>query len=183
MYLTDFYFYFVYLIVLYIFYAITRDRKLLPARSSGVLLLLSSLLAFFGSYLFIRSLVSGHRYGSGTCGPEGCVYSQPLLFTIDDILFVLTFPLMLLTAILALLMVLGQIQGIKNGRAEFDGAGVVLAGSMLFVFSIIGGYPGLQNLVTGMFLMITLLLLAKTRRYRYILCAVAITYLYPLLLW
>lgn len=161
----------------------TRDRKLFPARSSGVLLLLSSLPAFFGGYLFIRSLAGGHRYGSGTCGPGGCIYTQPLLFTIDDILFVLMFPLVLLTALLALLIVLAQIPGLKNESMAFDGAGVVLAGSMLFVFSMIGGYPGLQNPVTGAFLMITLLLLATVRRYRHILCAVAITYLYPVLFW
>lgn len=80
-------------------------------------------------------------------------------------------------------MVLAELPGLKNEKMAFDGADIVLTVSMMFVLSIIEVYPGLQNLVTGIFLMITLPLLAKIRCYRYILCAVAITYLYPLLLW
>ncbi len=179
--ISNLYFYAIYSIIVFIACTIIRDRKLFPARSSGTLLLLSSLPAFFSIYLFIRSLGSGYRYGSGTCGPGGCTYIQPLIFTVDDILFVLMLPLMLLTTILALLMVLTEIPGLKTGSLVFDAAGMVFAGCMLFIFGIIGGYPGLRSMVTSLFLVITLLLLAKVQRYRYILCAVAITYLYPAL--
>ncbi len=182
-YISNLYFYAIYSIIVFISCTIIRDRKLFPARSSGTLLLLSSLPAFFSIYLFIRSLGSGYRYGSGTCGPGGCTYIQPLIFTVDNILFVLMLPLMLLTTILALLMVLIEIRGLRKERIAFDGAGVVLAGCLLFVFSIIGGYPGLHNLATGIFFMMTLLLLAKVRHYRYILCTMVATYLYSLLLW
>ncbi len=168
--------------MVYIAAVIIRDRKLFQARSSGILVLLSSFQAFFGIYLFIRSLGNGYRYGGGTCGPEGCVYSQPLLFTIDDVLFILVFPLIVLTVILALLMVLSQIHGLKNDRATFDGAGILFAGSMLFVFSIIGGYPALNKL-SMVFLAATLLLLVKVQRYKPILWVISITYLYPIFFW
>ncbi len=181
-YISNLYFYAIYSIIVFISCTIIRDRKLFPARSSGLLLLLSSLPAFFSIYLFIRSLGSGYRYGNGTCGPEGCIYSQPLLFTIDNILFVLVFPLIVLTIILALLMVLSQIRWLKNDRLAFDGASILFAGSMLFVFSIIGGYIALNKL-SMVFLAVTLLLLVKVQRYKSILWVISITYLYPIFFW
>ncbi len=170
--LSDVYFYLVFMLMFCISAAIIRDRKLFPARSSGMLLLLSSLLAFFGGYLLIRSLAGGHRYGSGTCGPEGCTYSQPLLFTIDGILFMLLFPLLLFTALTALLMVLAEIRRPKTDRLMFDGAGIVLAGGLLFLFAILGGYPGLR-ILGPVFLIPTLVLLSKSQRYKSIFWAVS----------
>lgn len=55
-YLSNIYSYLIYSIMVYISAVIIRDRKLFPARSSCILVLLSSLPAFFGIYLFIRSL-------------------------------------------------------------------------------------------------------------------------------
>ncbi len=180
MYLSNLYLYLVFLAMLWISYTIFRDRKLFP-HSSGMLLLLSFLLAFFGCYLFIRSAGSGFRYGIGTCGPLGCTYSRPIIFVIDEILFVLLLPLTIFTLLFALLMVLAGIR--RAERRTLDGACMILAGSLLFLFLIIGGYPALKILGPFLFLMATLFLLLKNRHYRTILSAMAIMYLYPILFW
>ncbi len=144
------------------------------------MLLLSSLPAFLGCYLFIRSVGSGFRYGIGTCGPEGCSYSLPLIFAIDEILFVLLLPLTIFTLFSALLLALGGIW--QAERRAFDGACMILTGSLLFLFLIIGGYPALK-ILGPLFLAATLLLLVMNRHYRTVLSAVAIMYAYPILFW
>ncbi|HEY9245898.1 MAG TPA: hypothetical protein VIO11_03530 [Candidatus Methanoperedens sp.] len=177
LYISNLYLYLGLSIMLWATYAISRDRKLFP-HSSGMLMLLSSLLAFFGFYLFIRSVGSGLRYGTGTCGPEGCTYAQPIIFALDEILFALLLPLVVFILISALLMVLMGRPGIQTS----GGACLVLAEGLLFLFLIIGGYPALK-IFGPVFLVATLLLLVINRHYGTILSVMAVMYLYPILFW
>lgn len=175
-YLSNVYFYLIYLIIIYIFITILRNRKQFPKNSSIMLLILSFLLAFFGTYLFIRSLGSGYRYGSGICGPDGCIFTQPWIFTIDDILFHLLFPIMLFTAISALYLL---IRKDSDKTTIFDGAGIIFAGSFLYIFSMLNGAvpPGIIGIMATSFLIM------KARRYRNIYYAIIVMFLYPMLFW
>ncbi len=180
--ISNIYFYLIYLIILFGFFTIVRDRKLFPPGSSRMLALLTSITAFFASYLFIRSLVDADRYGSGTCGPGGCAYDQPLIFFIDEILFILMLPLLLFTTASVLFIMLANIRDLKIEMFLFDGASIIFAGSLLFLNFILGGNPALK-IMSPAFLMVTLVLLMANRRYRHILVAAAASYIVPLLYW
>lgn len=173
-YLSNVYFYLIYLIIVYIFITIIKNRKQFPKNSSIMLLILSFLLAFFGTYLFIRSLGSGFRYGSGTCGPDGCISTQPLIFTIDDILFHLLFPITLFTAIAALYLLIRN-----SDKTIFDGAGIIFAGSFLDIFSMLNGAVPLG--IIG--IMATSFLTMKAQSFRNIYYAIIVMFLYPMLFW
>lgn len=179
------YFYLIVLIILYTFCTIVRDRKMFPARSSGMLLLLSSILSFFGILMFIRSIGGDRGYGNVTCGPNGCTSTQILIFLIEyiqNILMSLLFPLLLFTTVAALLMMFAEIGRLKTERMAFDGASIIFAGSLLFLNLILGGNPALK-IMSPAFLMVTLVLLMANRRYRHILVAAAASYIVPLLYW
>ncbi len=169
------YFYLIYVIILYIFSVIIKTRKQYPKYSSIMLLILSSLLAFFATYLFIRSLGSGYRYGSGHCVPDGCIFTQPVIFTIDEILFHLLFPMILLTAVASLFLILRS----RSEKSVFEGASIIFSGSFLFIFSMLGGIApiGIIGIIT------TLFLAWKTKKYLNIYYAIIIMYLYPILFW
>lgn len=107
--ISEFYFYLICLLILYIFFIIVRDRKLFHPSSSVFQILLVSILAFFTSFLFFRSLGGDHHYGNVSCGPYGCINTEPLIFILDSIqntLMSLFFPLLLFTTAAALLMVI-----------------------------------------------------------------------------
>ncbi|MDD5616982.1 MAG: hypothetical protein PHH85_12375 [Candidatus Methanoperedens sp.] len=89
---------------------------------------------------------------------------------------------MLFTTTAAFLMVLAEIPKLKTDRITFDGAGIIFAGSLMLLNIIIGGYPAL-NFVSPTFLVFTMVLLVMGPRYRYVLGAVALSYLYPILYW
>ena len=115
-----------------------------------MLLILSSLLAFFATYLFIRSLGSGYRYGSGHGGPDGCIFTQPLIFTIDDILFHLLFPMILLTTFASLFLIFRP----QSEKSILEGASIIFSGSFLFIFSMLGDVAplGIIGIITTLFL-------------------------------
>ncbi len=182
---SEFYFYLICLIILYIFFITVRDRKLFQPGSSVFQILLASILAFFTSFLFIRFLWGEHRYGNIRCESYGCISTEPVVFVLDsiqNILMSLLFPLLLFTTIAALLMMIAEIPRLKTDRTTFDGAGIISAGSLMLLNLIIGGYPAL-NFVSPTFLVLTLVLLSTDQRYRYILGAAALSYLYPILYW
>ena len=105
-----------------------------------------------------------------------------MLDSIQNILMSLLFPLLLFTTIAALLMVIAEIPKLKTDRIAFDGAGIIFAGSLVLLNLIIGGYPAL-NFVSPTFFVLTLVLLVMGKRYRYVLGAAALSYLYPILYW
>jgi len=174
-YLSNVYFYLIYLIIVYIFITIVKNRKRFPKNSSIMLIILASLLAFFGTYLFIRSLGSGYRYGSGTCGPDGCIFTQPLIFTIDEILFQLLFPITLFTAIAALYLLIRK----DSDKTIFDGAGIIFAGSFLDIFSMLNGAVAIG--IIG--IIVTSFLIMKAQSYRNIYYAIIVMFLYAILFW
>lgn len=168
------YFYLIYLIILYLFSVIIKTRKQYPDYSSRMLLILSFLLAFFATYLFIRSLGSGYRYGSGHCGLDGCFFTQPVIFTIDDILFHLLLPMIMLTAFASLVLILRP----QSEKRVFEGASIIFSGSLLFIFFMLGIAPlGIIGIIATMFLA------RKIKIYLNICYAIIIMYLYPVLLW
>lgn len=173
--LSSSYFYLIYLIILYIFSVIIKTRKQIPKKSSIMLLILSFLLVFFGTYLFIRSLGSGYRYGSGHCGPDGCIFSQPVIFTIDNILFHLLFPMILLTTFASLFLILRP----QSEKSVLEGAGIIFSGSFLFIFSMLGDITPLG--IIG--IIATFFLVWKTKNYLNIYYAIIIMFLVPVLFW
>jgi predicted membrane protein len=125
--------------------------------------------------LFIKSLGSGYRYGSGQCEPDGCIFTQPVIFTIDDILFHLLFPMILLTAVASLFLILRP----RSEKSVIEGASILFSGSFLFIFSMLGGIAPLG--IIG--IMATMFLVWKTKKYLNIYYAIIIMLLYPILFW
>ena len=182
---SEFYFNVICLIILYIFFITVRDRKLSHPCSWVFQILSITILVFFSSFLFLRSLGGEHQYGNVSCGTNGCINAEPFVLVFDsiqNILMSLLFPLLLFTTAAAFLMVLAEIPKLKTDRIGFDGAGIIFAGSLMFLNLLIGGYPAL-NFVSPIFLVLTLVLLVMCKRYRYVLGTVALSYLYPILYW
>jgi len=171
----NYYFYLIYIIILYIFSVIIKTRKQYPEYFSRILLILSSLLVFFGTYLLIRSLGSGYRYGSGSCGTDCCIFIQPVIFTIDDILFHLLFPITVLITFASILLILNS----RSEKSVLEGAGILFSGSILFIFFVLGGIAPLA--IIGIFA--TLFLVWKTKKYLNIYYAIIIMFLFPALFW
>jgi hypothetical protein len=98
-----------------------------------------------------------------------------LVFTIDDILFRLTFPITLLTAIAALYLLIRP----GSDKKIFDGAGIIFMGSFLNIFYMLGGhaFPGIIGII------VTLILIAKSRNYRSIHYAIILMLLYTIFFW
>lgn len=156
-YLPSIYYYLIFSVILGTFFTIIKDRKLFPANSRGVRLL-SVIQVFLGSYLFIRSFGSGYREGSGVVLPDGTFIAdpQPILYAIDDILFHLLFPLTLFIVIGTLYLIFTEIPKLKAERRTFDAAGIILAGSLLFIFFLTGLYEmaGYVSFIATMLLLI-----------------------------
>lgn len=163
-YLPSIYYYLIFSVILGTFITIIKDRKLFPANSWSVLLLLSVIQVVLGSYLLIRSFGSGHSGGSGMVLPDGTVVAnpQPILYAIDDILFRLLFPLALFTVIGTLYLIFTEMPKLKAERRAFDAVGIILAGSLLFIFFL----TGLNELAGYVSFIATLLLLVVVKYYK-----------------
>ncbi len=157
-YLPSIYYYLIFSVILGTFFTIIKDRKLFPANSRGVLLLSSVIQVVLGSYLFIRSFGSGRSGGSGVVLPDGTFIAdpQPILYAIDDILFHLLFPLTLFTVIATLYLIFTEIPKLKAERRTFDASGIILAGSLLFIFFLTGLYEtaGYVSFIATMLLLV-----------------------------
>lgn len=162
--------YTIFSVIVVIFYTIFRDRAKFPLSSSRGLLFLSFMLVLSAGLLVVLSFGDGSSSGWGSVGHNGKVSYRPMEDVVREVVLSIIFPFMLFLVTASSYMVFSEMSG---KTLSFDAACILLAGSLLLLFFIVGTY-GLAGLI---FIVLTLVLFASTQNYKHILSIIILLYM------